>query len=37
MEILESILEFLNEKEKAAIETARKRGIDLVFDEDEDD
>lgn len=35
-EILESILEFLNEKRNAAIETAREQGIDLVFDEDDD-
>ncbi|KAF8438609.1 hypothetical protein L210DRAFT_3504968 [Boletus edulis BED1] len=35
-EILESILEFLNEKRGAAIDAAREQGIDLVFDEDDD-
>jgi len=35
-EILEAILEFLDEKRKAAIETAREQGIDLVFDDDDD-
>ncbi|KAG8215253.1 hypothetical protein J3R82DRAFT_8807 [Butyriboletus roseoflavus] len=35
-DILESILEFLNEKQKAAIETAREQGIDLVFDDSDD-
>lgn len=34
-DILESILEFANEKHKAAIETAREQGIDLVFDDDD--
>ncbi|KAF8556722.1 SET domain-containing protein [Imleria badia] len=36
-DILESILESLDEKRKAAIETAREQGIDLVFDEEDDD
>ncbi|KAI9571841.1 hypothetical protein HD554DRAFT_2069851 [Boletus coccyginus] len=35
-EILEGVLEFLDEKRKAAIETAREQGIDLVFDDDDD-
>ncbi|KAH0834002.1 hypothetical protein J3R83DRAFT_11238 [Lanmaoa asiatica] len=35
-EILGSILEILDEKRKAAIETAREQGIDLVFNEDDD-
>ncbi|KAI9571839.1 hypothetical protein HD554DRAFT_2168608 [Boletus coccyginus] len=35
-EVLEAVLEFLDEKQKAAIETARKQGIDLVFDDDGD-
>ena len=34
-EILESILEFLDEKRQAAIEAAREQGIDLVFNEDD--
>ncbi|KAG9311045.1 hypothetical protein JVU11DRAFT_8943 [Chiua virens] len=34
-DILESILEFLNEKRNAAIKSAREQGIDLVFDEDD--
>lgn len=36
-EILGSILEFVNEKQKAAIETAREQGVDLVFECDDGD
>ncbi|KAF9219357.1 SET domain-containing protein [Gyrodon lividus] len=35
-DILESMLEFLDGKQEAAIEAAREEGIDVVFDENDD-